>query len=303
MINTENQSVLVFGEVLFDCFPDREVLGGAPFNVAWHLHGFGIKVKMLSAVGKDSHGDRVLERMKSWGMDTSGIQIRPEQPTGKVKIEMNKDGGHRFEICADQAYDRILADEALNSLDDTKPEMICHGSLALRTPAAMNEFLTIKNRTQAKSFLDINLREPWWTQETNNQLIDSAQVLKLNDDELRTITESSLSDPKLLQEAAQKLMATRNLQRILVTCGTDGAFLIDGKDEPVTSSAAPVEKVEDTVGAGDAFTSVALLGLLKGWEPDILLKRATEFASKICGIRGATTDDGKLYKNTLKSWS
>ena len=46
---------IIFGEVLFDTFPDgTAVLGGAPFNVAWHLQGFGLGVGWMG--GREKRG-------------------------------------------------------------------------------------------------------------------------------------------------------------------------------------------------------------------------------------------------------
>ena len=78
---------LIFGEVLFDRFPDgSEVLGGAPFNVAWHLQGFGLRPRLISRIGEDRAGRRVVEAMDRWGLDTAGVQRDLRRPTGAVDI-------------------------------------------------------------------------------------------------------------------------------------------------------------------------------------------------------------------------
>jgi len=85
----ENDAVtVIFGEVLFDCFPDgNSVLGGAPFNVAWHLQAFGMSPMMISSVGDDELGNKVKSAMQDWSMRTTGLQLDPVHPTGSVDIE------------------------------------------------------------------------------------------------------------------------------------------------------------------------------------------------------------------------
>ena len=68
-------------------------------------------------------------------------------------------------------------------------------------------------------------------------------------------------------------------------------------------SGAPVKaRVIDTVGAGDSFTAVFILGLTYGWPIALILERALEFAAKICEQRGATSSDRALYDKYLQHW-
>jgi fructokinase len=126
---------LVFGEVLFDEFPDgTRVLGGAPFNVAWHLKGLGVDPRIVSAVGDDTAGREVLERMEAWGLDASGIQVDTEHPTGRVLVTTGP-GDNRFEIPLGQAWDAIDRRQAERAVRETPP-LLYHGTLALRSDAS-----------------------------------------------------------------------------------------------------------------------------------------------------------------------
>ncbi len=83
--------VCIFGEVLFDHFPDgKRVLGGAPFNVAWHLQAFGLAPRFISRVGADAEGESVLTAMREWGMDTQAVQIDAHRPTGRVSVQIRR---------------------------------------------------------------------------------------------------------------------------------------------------------------------------------------------------------------------
>lgn len=121
-----------FGEILFDVFPDgREVLGGAPFNVAWHLQGFGLAPLLISRVGADAAGERIRAAMAAWGMRLDGLQTDAVHPTGRVTVSL-RDGEPSFEIVPDSAWDFIAADE----LPDLIPALVYHGSLAVRHPVS-----------------------------------------------------------------------------------------------------------------------------------------------------------------------
>ena len=129
------KNLMIFGEVLFDIFPDgNKVFGGAPFNVAWHLHGLGADPLFVGRVGDDNNGKKIISKMGEWEMNMKGIQIDSEHPTGRVTIKL-KDGQPAFNIEADQAYDFISADETLNE-NGSDFDLLYYGSLALRTKKA-----------------------------------------------------------------------------------------------------------------------------------------------------------------------
>ncbi|MEM6979665.1 MAG: PfkB family carbohydrate kinase, partial [Planctomycetota bacterium] len=129
---------LIIGEVLWDCFPNRSVLGGAPLNVAWNLRGFGLEPILLSAVGDDDLGHQALERMQAWGLSTDAIAVLPHVATGTVEIKLI-DGEPEYDIVRDVAFDKIPTPSS-NQLSawreriaaTSRPAAIYHGSLALR---------------------------------------------------------------------------------------------------------------------------------------------------------------------------
>ncbi len=300
---------LIFGEVLFDCFPDKEVLGGAPFNVAWHLSGFGQEPIMLSRISENQHGKDVLAAMESWEMNVSGIQIDDSHPTGIVDIRMDGNS-HSFEIKDEQAYDYINYDEYVSASDkDLSPAfssapLLYHGSLALRNKASLSAFTKLTETFQLPRFLDLNLREPWWSKEQLPSLLRGASWVKLNDEELEIVS-ASISDKSgsPLEEQAHAVKHHFSIGSVIVTKGEGGAFLLDNNDKIIIGKAAPAEKVVDTVGAGDAFASVVLLGILSGWAPSRYMSYATEFASEIVGMRGATCQDPSLYSGFISRWT
>src|ERR1043165_1777468 len=102
---------LVFGEVLFDEFPDGSTrLGGAPLNVAWHLRGFGLDPLIVTRIGEDALGGLALERMRAAMIDTRGVQVDETRPTGRASVLQADGEGPEFEIPGEQAYDFIDRD-------------------------------------------------------------------------------------------------------------------------------------------------------------------------------------------------
>lgn len=287
---------VIFGEVLFDTFPDgREVLGGAPFNVARHLQGFGCEPLFISRIGDDERGARVQSAMQEWGMDMSALQVDPERPTGIVKIAM-QGKSHTFDILPEQAYDYIDTEQTLSQLRDEELAMLYFGSLIERSPVS-HQTLEQLRQLSLPSFVDINLRDPWWNRDGVSRLIRGIEWLKLNDDELQQLAEGDT-----LEASAQRMREQYGFELLIVTCGANGAMFVDRQGvewgEPV-----PVENLVDTVGAGDAFSAVSILGLLKGWPQGKTLRHALSFASRLCEVRGAVLPDKSWYQKALSGWA
>ncbi len=278
---------VIFGEVLFDCFPNGQVvLGGAPFNVAWHLQGFSCTPLLISSVGNDDHGDTVRTTLREKDMDISGIQISDCYPTGQVVVTL-QDGQPGYDIVAEQAYDYINAQAALGALQEHTPALVYHGSLALRTKPSRNALDILLQKTSAPVFLDLNLREPWWEMSLLESILQRATWVKLNDEELCEVTRRAMSDGPELQVYAKELFADCQLERLIVTRGAQGAFVLS-KEGIVEGQSVPVKNIIDTVGAGDAFSAVIIAGMLQGWPITETLNKALKFAAQICQQQGAT---------------
>lgn len=293
---------VIVGEILFDRFPDgSKVLGGAPLNVAWHLHAFGWKPLVVSRIGDDGPGNEVRDAMDAWGLDPSAVQIDPTKPTGSVVVEVDR-GVPCFDIVEDQAYDHLDGGEARAAIDGCRPALFYHGSLIARRRSTERALRSLREWIQAPIFVDVNLRSPWWRREQIVGLIRGARWVKLNDGELQQLSEQNGGSPEAGPElAAAELCRRHGIEEMVVTCGDRGAFVwVGGR----SVAGRPPEQVEivDTVGAGDAFSAVWIVGLLDGWSPATTLVRALDFAAAICGIRGATTDDRRLYDLHLEAW-
>lgn len=291
-----NQSFpVIFGEVLYDCFPDgARVLGGAPFNVAWHCQAFGLQPLFISRVGDDQLGQEVQAAMLDWGMNTDGLQIDSEYATGRVNVSFN-DNEPSYDIVENSAWDFINSQELPELSNES---LLYHGSLALRHPAAAQCLESIKQYLSHSIFVDINLRAPWWNRALINNIMKNSRWLKINADEINLI----VAGRQNTEYKARYLLSHLQLDLIVVTLGAAGALGISENEICLVHPEKTVSIV-DTVGAGDAFTSVLLLGLYKAWPLQEMLGRAQAFASKVVELRGATTNDKSFYQSFIKSWS
>ncbi|MEJ2384429.1 MAG: PfkB family carbohydrate kinase [Xanthomonadales bacterium] len=288
-----SRDICIFGEVLFDHFPDgRRVLGGAPFNVAWNLQAFGEDPLLLSRVGTDGNALSVRTAMQVWGLRTEGLQSGPEAPTGLVQVTFD-DGEPSYEIVHPAAWDAIAPPD---------PTPVCsllyHGSLALRGAVSRQTLQGLRAARPDTVFVDVNLRAPWWDRDVVRSLLDGADWVKLNDEELDRLAPAGES----AATRAHGLMDRHGVQHLLLTGGPRGATLFTAGGDRLAARPAERVAVVDTVGAGDAFSSVMILGITRGWPLQLSLDRAQQFASAVVGQRGATVHDRGFYRPFREAW-
>lgn len=295
-------TVVLFGEVLADVFPDRTVLGGAPFNVARHLKAFGQNPVLITRLGHDALREEVLNVMSQNGMETLGVQCGNRYPTGQVKVHMEK-GSHRFEILPSQAYDFIHPAVVRMATLSVNPVMAYFGTLAQRHEVSRRALKTLLRSTSAAKFLDINLRDPWYDEKVLRQSLQYADIVKLNADELDILVEMFELPEGKQHEQVRELMHRFSLQQAVVTCGEQGAWQVNQNGKKIEVAAkTPVVKLADTVGAGDGFAAVFILGALRRWPVSRTLERANAFAAAICEIRGAIPDHADFYEPFTRDW-
>lgn len=292
--------VLVFGEILIDRFPDGDVLGGAPFNVAWHLRAFGCAPVLVTRIGQDTAGAHLLKTLENAGMSTHGVQLDSVYPTGVVEVSLTTEG-HRFTIVSDQAYDHIHPRLSRMTALAANPELVYYGTMAQRAGShrALRHML---RAAEGQRFFDVNLREPWVVAERLHWSLQHADIVKANDAELERIAQLTELGAGTPEDQARALMRRYQLRGILITCGAKGAWWLEDASERVAVASYAVADVVDTVGAGDAFSAIFMLGLLHGWTIPTALQRAHQFAGEICRIRGAIPDRDAFYEPFIEDW-
>ena len=292
----------IFGEVLADIFPDATVLGGAPYNVARHLRAFQQHPVLISRVGNDVLKTTLFAELAALGIDQSGIQLDSVYPTGQVIVHI-ENGSHRFEIAPDQAYDHIHSGMAHLTTLANQPDLVYFGTLAQRGIQSRLALDTFLSGAKCPRFLDINLRAPWYNKHMIRRSLLRTETVKINEQELRIVCD--MFDPTFTndKERASFLIKKFDLKHIFVTCGENGAWVLSSNGEETRVAVpVPTTTIVDTVGAGDAFAAICMLGLLHDWNMEQMLTRASIFAAAICSIRGAAPETKDFYLPYIRSW-
>ncbi len=289
------QRPVIIGEVLFDCLPTGDVLGGAHFNVAWHLKGLGFEPLLIGRIGDDALGKIVLDKMHTWNLETRGMQIDHERPTTTTEVTLIN-GQASYGIPMGKAFDFIDADAALKALGDDEISILYFGTLASRHPVSLAALQALLKKNQhGKCFVDLNLRAPWWNAQQNAEFLALADWVKLTDEELTHVCH--LKNPAIedLHKAASQLQREYKLESVFITRGEYGAFVVN--DKGLFDAHAPkVLNLVDTIGAGDTFTATAIAGKLLGWSDADIIERACKLAAKVCEQSGAVTLDKSFYQ-------
>jgi len=291
--------IVVFGEALVDDFISEQVVGGAPFNVARNLAAFGQSPLMVTRIGLDKAGALVQAEFDRFGMTRAGLQVDPLESTGRVVVE-RADGAHRFIILPNQAYDHIAAVPLAQA-----PSLIYFGTLAQRGETSRAALHALLESSDTCRYLDLNVREGQVSERCVYESLKEADIVKVNEDELQdlfgwyTHTRHDTADMECgtVRNACAVLIRIFSLEALVVTLGPRGAvcFLRDGS-MTASYATAPPKALVDTVGAGDAFSAVFLLGRTLGWPLRTTLMRANAFAGAICGIAGAVPGDLDFYR-------
>ena len=263
MYSQSTGGVLASGELLWDVLPTGKLLGGAPANYCYRLRQLGVPARMISRVGTDALGDELLEQLAAKDFDLSLIQRDPSLPTGTVDVTLTPDGNPHFVIKTGVAYDNIEATpELLNAAK--RARFICFGTLSQRsskTREALYEMLSAA--TSATKFLDINLRRDCYNKETITSSLHHCDILKLNNSEVTVVSELLELGALAPSELASVMIKEFNISIVLVTLGEKGVYAVSKSGESISVSGISVA-VDDTIGAGDAFSAGFTFKYLQG---------------------------------------
>ena len=281
-----NRKAVCFGEILYDVFPDRERIGGAPLNVASRLSGLGISTEMISKVGDDEKGEKLISYLESKNIKTENISKDPNFPTGVVNVKLSESGSATYEIAHPVAWDKIEISKAIkNSVKNA--EAFIFGSLICRDEVSRKTLFELLPEAKYRIF-DINLRPPYYEKEVLEKLMEQADFIKFNDDELFEIAEMIGSKHNSLEQNLHFISEKTNTKTICVTKGRHGAVLL--KDGVRYYNSGFKVKVKDTVGAGDSFLASLIAGLLKEEEPQNTLDFACAVGALVAGKEGANPE-------------
>lgn len=286
-INVTQGMIVGIGELLWDKLPEGDKIGGAPGNFAYHVAQLGLPSCIISAIGNDTDGIKMIDTIENIGLK-SMISI-VDFPTGSVDVTMSGNGIPNYEIHRNVAWDNIpfcdhTAEIARNTI------AVCFGSLAQRSQTSrdtITRFIDSMpcNENTLKIF-DINLRQDFYTKEIIDHSMSLCNILKINDQELELITEMFQIPGEDFTENCRDLLTRYQLRMLILTCGENGSYVFtpDGK-----SSFLPTPKVivADTVGAGDSFTAAFIASLLQGKSIAEAHKTAVNISAYVCTQHGA----------------
>lgn len=281
-----NKIVVGMGEALWDVLPEGKKIGGAPANFAYHVSQFGLPSCVVSAIGDDALGKEIIENFTSKGLDQHIAEV--PYPTGTVQVEIDQTGTPLYDIKENVAWDNIPYTEHLDALAK-RTKAVCFGSLAQRNVVSretINHFLdTMPKDDDSLIVFDVNLRQGFYNKEILCKSMQNCNILKINDEELITVSRMFGYPGIDLQDKCWILLGKYNLKMLILTCGINGSYVFT----PGNVSFQPTPKVEvaDTVGAGDSFTAAFIASILKGKSVTEAHTIAVKTSAFVCTKKGA----------------
>ncbi|WP_203255774.1 carbohydrate kinase family protein [Hyunsoonleella ulvae] len=276
--------IVCFGEVLWDVFPNgSKKIGGAPLNVALRLASFGDEVTMVSAVGKDSNGERLLQYINENGLDDTYIQTKDNFSTGEVTVILNDKGSASYEIEHPRAWDNIELSDALEK-QVANSDAFVFGSLIVRDEVSKQTLYRLLDVSHYNIF-DLNLRPPHYSKAVLIHLMEKADFIKFNDEELYEVADYLGSKYMGLEQNIKFIAVQTNTKHICVTKGAYGAVLFyDGR---LYYNSGYKIKVADTVGAGDSFLGTLINQLLNNEDAQKAIDVACAVGALVAQSEGA----------------
>lgn len=281
----ENTIVVGMGEALWDVLPEGKKIGGAPANFAYHVSQFGLNSRVVSAVGDDKLGMEILDNFREKKLNVM-VEIVP-YPTGTVQVELDAEGVPCYDIKEGVAWDNIPYTPALEDLAK-HTKAVCFGSLAQRSVVSrdtINRFIDAMPAEDTLKIFDINLRQGFYTKEILCNSFSKCNILKINDEELVTVSRMFGYPGIDLQDKCWILLAKYNLKMLILTCGVNGSYVFTPGN--VSFVETPRVEVADTVGAGDSFTAAFVSSILSGLSIGEAHKLAVETSAYVCTQNGA----------------
>jgi fructokinase len=280
------KTIICFGEVLWDVLPAGRKLGGAPLNVSLRAQSFGNKAAMISSIGRDKIGEELAEVMKVHGGSLAHIQETGEYATSEVLVALDEHGTASYEIKMPCAWDNIsLLDrdkEAVKASD-----AFIYGSLVARGDTSRETLFGLLEKARYKVF-DVNLRPPHYTSERIISLMEAADFVKFNDEELYEICDHLEFKDRELEACIRFMAEQTHTNQICVTLGKDGAILF--YEDAFYYNKGYKVTVADTVGAGDSFLASIISQLLNGMNAQAAIDFSCAVGSIVASKNGANPE-------------
>ncbi|MBP8157057.1 MAG: carbohydrate kinase [Flavobacterium sp.] len=277
------KSAVCFGEVLWDVLPTESIAGGAPMNVAIRLQSLGVPTKIISKIGKDKLGEELMAILHEKQVSTDLIQVDEQQSTGEVLVTLDNKGSASYEIVFPTAWDEIEL-TADNQKAVSESDVFVFGSLACRNEVSKNTLFSLLELAKYKVF-DVNIRPPFYTLSLLEDLMNKADFIKLNDDELLEVAQKLGSQTEDIEANILFLAKRTNTQTICITKGKHGAVLW-ANNQFYAGKGFSVE-VADTIGAGDSFLAALMSKIIVSTNYYEAVTFACGVGALVAGYKGA----------------
>lgn len=289
------KKILAIGEIIWDVYPDRKVIGGAPLNFVAHASLCGAQSALVSAVGRDSLGDGAIGALEGFGVSCKYIK-RTSQPTGQCLVTLDENAVPHYNVLRGVAYDNIVLDGGdIVSINAEKYDAFYFGTLIQREPVSRHAVRTVvENCSFGEIICDVNLRPDCYDEESVRFCLENATVLKVSIEEEPILRSFGMyiPDGNGVGDIARSLCRSfGNIRTVIITLGKDGSYAYDARDGREYRQGSVGDKVVSTVGAGDSFAAAWLTGYLEGMPIDGCMKRAAE----ISGFVVAHTEAVPMY--------
>ncbi len=272
------------GELLWDVFPEGKMPGGAPANFAFHAFQYGCEAILISAVGNDQLGKELHAHLDKMNLNTKYIQ-QNSYPTGTVTVQRGKNGQPCYTIHENTSWDNIRFDREIHKISE-QLDAVCYGTLGQRNEVSGETIQKVLSNLKpgCLKIFDINLRQHYYSAEIIEESLKQADILKLNDEELKVVAEM-YRITGTAEEQLEQLVSRYKLKYLVYTLGANGSLILSADEKSFLN--APQVKVADTVGAGDSFMAVFTAGILQGDNLKTAHQKANKAAAFVCSQSGA----------------
>ncbi len=278
--------ITCFGEVLWDIFPEHKKIGAPPLNVALRLKSIGVDSSIITKIGNDDLGNDIKAYVEDRELPTHTFQVDKKYKTGEVLVTLDHENTATYEISGPVAWDFIEYSEKISN-EVQQSDAIIYGSLASRNEVSRNTLLKLLDSARFK-VLDINLRPPNYNATLLLELMQKADFIKLNDEELEEICTYFDIAKNVLEDQVKTISEYTDTNQICITKGAKGATLF--YNNTFYYNVGYKVKVVDTVGAGDSFLATLISELLSGRNPQAALDYACVIGAMVAGSNGANPD-------------
>ena len=276
--------VLCMGELLWDMIPTGKMIGGAPFNVAYHLHKLGVDTRILTRIGDDIDGMELLDFLSKNNINSSLIQIDKVHATSKVEVYYDDKNSVKYDIVYPTAWDFLELPSPLTSLEDA--DYLVFGSLIFRHDVSRDTLLQILDKSRGTRIFDVNLRAPHFSREGIFQILGYTDILKLNEDELSLISDWLGNTSRDISYQTDAILDTFDIQELVLTLGANGAMHKGREAGETYFCQAQRVQVVDTIGSGDSFLAAFIASRIQGKPIRESLHAASVLAAFVTSQKG-----------------